>query len=176
MIIQLIWNLKFLGLVDKHFISKLKIMISNFCSLICNETSFHEALSFFRITKGSHCASDNNVFPYVSASNALPEVDVISAFDALVSNSDHPNIDNLTREIYRKGVDYEFGLHKGLMRSDDRSSIGLLAAMSKMLSVEIFVVCGLMPLSMIHGGQQIRPIRLFRHSQPIKNSNRPCQL
>lgn len=135
--------------------------------MICQESAFHESLASFRLGKGPHCESD---YPAASLmeciQRALPEMDVASVFDALLNNNSHSLVDFTCREIYRKGILYEYGVHKSLMEPNQQSTVGMLCALSKILSIDIYVVCGLMPLRMIRGGERAVKFSFAETSSP----------
>lgn len=131
-------------------------MNPNFCSTVCHESAFLESLACLRLSKGPHCASDQPGASLMECvQRALPGVDVASIFDGLLNNRQHESIDFTCREIYRKGVAVDFGIHKSLLEPNQQSAVGLLCAISKILSVDFFVVCGLLPLKSIRGERKV---------------------
>ena len=115
------------------------------CSSFCFETSFMVALSRFNLTKGGHACSENPLESFLECfSSLIPGEDVARRVHSLHQLSvENPFESN---GIYASGLELEYGAHTNLLSEASCPNVSLLSSFSRIYNLEIFVVCGLLPL------------------------------
>lgn len=144
-------------------------MSNNQCSLICNDPIYLSTLARLRLTNGNHNNGDHPDETLIDSLSGTPIIDdARSIITALTSNQQHPSLDASCIDLYERCVIYEYGLQSRILRSRPVSTVGLLCTISKAFSVDIYVVCGLLPIKMTRESSNVVKIS-FSESEETQN-------
>lgn len=128
------------------------------CSRFCSENHFVSQLNRFRIAKGSHARSEDVVESLITCiSEIRPEADVRRIFTALVGES-NPGDNTLSTEadsLMHAGSEFEYGRHRSMYFFNSKSVLGLFMAISNMLNIKLFVICGRLPLKKLRQNDEV---------------------
>ena len=115
------------------------------CPSLCFETTFLVALSRYNLTKGAHSSSENPLQSFVACfSTLLPGEDVANRA-SLLYRSITEGMDG-ANSYYASGIELEYGIHAHLLTEASCPNAALLSAFSRIFNMEIYVVCGNLPL------------------------------
>lgn len=123
------------------------------CSRYCNEESFLSLLNRFRIIKGSHSRTEDGIESLVTCLSCLkPEPEIRRLIEILTTESeDSDRVVNIhTSSLMHVGSEFEYGPHNNMYFFNSNSIVGLLMALSNALDIRIFVICGSLPLRILH--------------------------
>lgn len=112
------------------------------CPSYCFESVFLSALSRFGLIKGPHCSDENRKQSLIDCfSEFRPAEDVENLLNGVHVDTEHHN-----RNLYDQGLELEYGLQKHLISSESCPNVSFLACLSYNFNLDIYVVCGLLPL------------------------------
>ena len=126
------------------------------CSLYCNDETFLTFLNRFQITKGSHSRSEDMIESLVSCLSCLrPEAEIRQLVQILTTESEDTDrgISVQTESLMHVGSEFEYGRHNDMYFFNSESIVGLFMALSKALNIRILVICGRLPLRILHKDQ-----------------------
>ena len=116
------------------------------CTSVCEERSFVLALTRLNLVKSRHCSSENPISTLVSCLSTIrPRTEVMADIQSLKEGSDD-RIPIEARSLYLQGLNVEYGPQKALVTPLSCPNVALLAAISYLYDLDIFVVCGILPL------------------------------
>lgn len=142
------------------------------CPSYCFENSFLAVLSRFGLVKGHHCSDDN---PKQSLLHCFSEFRPVSDVE-MILNESHAHggqsFDEISR-IYSQGLELEYGLQMHLITSESCPNVGLLSVLSFALNLDIYVVCGLLPMRFLRmdgnaGEYDVLRFKFYRNAAPTK--------
>ena len=128
------------------------------CTRFCTDEKFVSQLNHFRIAKGPHARSEDAAESLISCiSEIIPEVEVRRNIMALVieNNSGDSIISTDADSLMHAGSEFEFGRHDGMYFFNSRSILGLLMAISNVMNIKIYVICGRLPLKRLHKNEKV---------------------
>lgn len=123
------------------------------CSRYCNDEAFMAHLNRFRITKGSHSRTEDSIESLVSCLSCLkPEAEIRRLIDILTTESEVSDrgISIHTDSLMHVGSEFEYGRHNDMYFFNSKSIVGLLMALSNALDIRIYIICGSLPLRILH--------------------------
>lgn len=135
------------------------------CSRYCNDELFMSHLNRLRISKDSHCRTEDSLETLISClSTRCREASVREIVNALTTEREegHSAINVDIDSLMFLGSQFEYGNHSGMYFNNSKSVLGLLMALSRALNLTIFLICGSLPLRIIHKDKYI--LR-FNHSE-----------
>ena len=116
------------------------------CTSVCEERSFVLALTRLNLVKSRHRSSENPISTLVSCLSTIrPRTEVMADIQSLKEGSDD-RIPIEARSLYLQGLNVEYGPQKALVTLLSCPNVALLAAISYLYDLDIFVVCGILPL------------------------------
>lgn len=128
------------------------------CTRFCTEEKFVSQLNNFRIAKGPHARSEDAAESLISCiSEILPEAEVRRNVMALMTENSSGNsiISTEADSLMRTGSEFEFGRHDGMYFFNSRSILGMLMAISNIMNIKIYVICGRLPLKRLHRNEKV---------------------
>lgn len=128
------------------------------CSRYCNDELFLTILNRFQITKGPHSNSEDVFEALVSCLVSLrSEEEIRGIIEKLtVENpTTSRNVSIHTESLMHLGSEFEYGCHNNMFFHNSKSIIGLLMALSNALNLRIFVICGHLPLRILHKDEYV---------------------
>lgn len=143
-------------------------MTNRNCTIECIDSDFTTALADMSLVVGDHCNSEE---PSDSLTECIHRAvfndDVPAIVDALLTNGEHAAIDQSSKDLYRRGLAFEFGIHRQHIQSGYYSIVGLLCAISRIFGLDLYVVCSLFPLRMIRNNRKIIKFSFSDLEDPI---------
>lgn len=115
-------------------------------------------LNRLRISKDSHCRSEDTIETLIKVlSTRFRELLIREIVHGLTTESEGSNtgISIDVDALMFSGSKFEFGKHNGMYFNNSKSVLGLLMALSKALNLTIFVICGRMPLKVLHNNNRV---------------------
>ena len=115
------------------------------CSSFCHENSFLAALLRFNLLKGPHATIESPKESLIESLAGVSSHDDVSEKVSRIIQSDF----RYPRQVhvnFNAGKEFEYGIQANLLTDRSCPNVGLLAALSCLLRIEIYVVCGYSPL------------------------------
>lgn len=142
------------------------------CPSYCYENYFLVALSRYGLIRGLHCTSEN---PKQCLIHCIAEFRSVLQIEHLISGLYDQSNQGQTaeRSLFAQGLELEYGLQKHLITSESCPNVSLLAELGKGLDLDIYVVCGLLPLRFlrIEGNNNefdVLRFKFFQNDSPTK--------
>lgn len=123
------------------------------CSRYCNDELFMSILNRLRIIKDTHSRTEDTLESLIKSFSAQrPETEIREIIDALTTENEFGNsgISISIESLMHAGSEFEYGRHNGMYFNNSKSVLGLLMALSNALNITIFVICGRLPLRILH--------------------------
>ena len=115
------------------------------CPSFCSENYFFVALSKFNLMKGPHSTSENPMESLIDClSDFKPREDIVRSINQLRQRD--PSIPFSASSIYESGLELKYGVHSALLEDLSTPNVAILSALSHLFELEIFVICGILPL------------------------------
>lgn len=126
------------------------------CANYCDDVKFMKSINNFDLSLGPHCETEEKLNTLVNAlSSAGDSLNMYEIVSCLINNSPNSEITREVRGLYVQGTKLEYGKHRNLMNGAIFSVVGILAALSKIFDIEIYAVCGSLPLLSIRKSSPI---------------------
>jgi hypothetical protein len=110
-------------------------------------------LNRLRIIKDTHSRTEDTLESRIKSFSAQrPETEIREIIDALTTENEFGNsgISISIESLMHAGSEFEYGRHNGMYFNNSKSVLGLLMALSNALNITIFVICGRLPLRILH--------------------------
>jgi hypothetical protein len=142
------------------------------CKSFCYEKYFLVALFRFSLNKGPHSLVEN---PKQSLIDCFTEIGSEEDFQSFINDLYFHESQVLVegRSLYAQGLELEYGLQKHLISTESCPNVAILAELSKEYNLDLYVVCGLLPLRFLRmngndGEYDVLRFNFSRIGSPIK--------